>query len=63
VQDLYDPAAFDAKLEEVLEYHNFVLVNYLGGKAVDAAQVRDQLAKLKAQLFGASGDEALQPPV
>ena len=28
-----------------------------------AAQVRDQLAKLKAQLFGASGDEALQPPV
>lgn len=28
-----------------------------------AAQVRDQLAKLKAQLFGASGEEALQPPV
>ncbi|NYE22553.1 adenylosuccinate synthase [Pigmentiphaga litoralis] len=46
VQDLYDPAAFDAKLEEVLEYHNFVLVNYLGGKAVDAAQVRDQAMAL-----------------
>ncbi|WP_420225250.1 adenylosuccinate synthase [Pigmentiphaga litoralis] len=46
VQDLYDPAAFDAKLEEVLEYHNFVLVNYLGGKAVDAAEVRDQAMAL-----------------
>lgn len=46
VQDLYDPAAFDAKLEEVLEYHNFVLVNYLGGKAVDASQVRDQAMAL-----------------
>jgi adenylosuccinate synthase len=46
VQDLYDPAAFDAKLEEVLEYHNFVLVNYLGGKAVDAEQVRDQAMAL-----------------
>ncbi|CAG9184418.1 excinuclease ABC subunit UvrB [Cupriavidus pinatubonensis] len=28
-----------------------------------AAQVRDQLAKLKAQLFGASGEEAPMPPV
>ncbi|CAG2129775.1 excinuclease ABC subunit UvrB [Cupriavidus numazuensis] len=28
-----------------------------------AAQVRDQLAKLKAQLFGASGEEAPLPPV
>jgi excinuclease ABC subunit B len=27
-----------------------------------AAQVRDQLAKLKAQLFGASGEEAPLPP-
>jgi adenylosuccinate synthase len=46
VQDLYDQATFDAKLEEVLDYHNFVLVNYLGAQAVDAAQVRDQAMAL-----------------
>jgi len=46
VQDLYDPAAFDAKLEEALDYHNFVLTNYLGAQAVDAAQVRDQAMAL-----------------
>ena len=46
VQDLYDPAAFDAKLEEVLDYHNFVLTQYLGAPAVDAAMVRDQAMAL-----------------
>ena len=46
VQDLYDPASFDAKLEEALDYHNFVLTQYLGAQAVDAAQVRDQAMAL-----------------
>ncbi len=46
VQDLYDIASFDAKLEEALDYHNFVLTNYLGAAAVDAAQVRDQAMAL-----------------
>ncbi|VCU69755.1 Adenylosuccinate synthetase [Pigmentiphaga humi] len=46
VQDLYDPATFDAKLEEALDYHNFVLTQYLGAQAVDAAQVRDQAMAL-----------------
>ncbi|MDX3905393.1 MAG: adenylosuccinate synthase [Pigmentiphaga sp.] len=46
VQDLYDPAAFDAKLEEALDYHNFVLTNYLGAQAIDAAEVRDQAMTL-----------------
>ncbi|MBX6318585.1 adenylosuccinate synthase [Pigmentiphaga sp.] len=46
VQDLYDPATFDAKLEEALDYHNFVLTNYLGAQAVDPAQVRDQAMAL-----------------
>ena len=46
VQDLFDPARFDEKLEEVLDYHNFVLTQYLGGEAVSAAQVRDQAMAL-----------------
>ncbi|MPS28565.1 adenylosuccinate synthase [Pigmentiphaga sp.] len=46
VQDLYDPVSFEAKLEEVLDYHNFVLTQYLGAQAVDAAQVRDQAMAL-----------------
>lgn len=42
VQDLYDEAQFAAKLEEVLEYHNFVLTQYLGGEAVDFKKVLDE---------------------
>ena len=46
VQDLYDPAIFDEKLAEVLDFHNFVLTGYLGAKAISAAQVRDQAMAL-----------------
>jgi adenylosuccinate synthase len=46
VQDLYDPAIFDEKLAEVLDFHNFVLTQYLGGKAVSADEVRDQAMAL-----------------
>ncbi|MEO6984342.1 MAG: adenylosuccinate synthase [Paralcaligenes sp.] len=46
VQDLYDPAVFDAKLAEVLDYHNFVLTQYLGAKAISADEVRDQAMAL-----------------
>ena len=46
VQDLFNPAEFDAKLEEVLDYHNFVLTKYLGAEAVSAELVRDQAMKL-----------------
>lgn len=46
VQDLYDPAAFDAKLAEVLDYHNFVLTQYLGAKAISADEVRDKAMAL-----------------
>lgn len=42
VQDLYDEALFDEKLEAVLDYHNFVLTNYYGADAVDFQQVKDQ---------------------
>ncbi|CAM4072824.1 adenylosuccinate synthase [Kerstersia similis] len=42
VQDLYDEAHFAAKLEEVLDYHNFMLTQYLGADAVDFQKVLDE---------------------
>lgn len=50
VQDLYDPAIFDEKLNEALDYHNFVLTQYLGAQAVSAAEVRDQAMMLGEQI-------------
>ncbi len=50
VQDLYDPVIFEEKLAEVLDYHNFVLTQYLGGVAVSADQVRDQAMSLAPAL-------------
>jgi len=50
VQDLYDPKAFDAKLEELLDFHNFVLTRYLGADAVSFDEVRDQAMALAAEL-------------
>ncbi|WMD23115.1 adenylosuccinate synthase [Achromobacter seleniivolatilans] len=46
VQDLFNPALFDEKLAEVLDYHNFVLTKYLGAEAVSANEVRDQAMAL-----------------
>lgn len=44
--DLQDPARFEAKLREVLEYHNFALVNYYKVSAIDPDQVlADTLAR------------------
>ncbi|MGE4369606.1 MAG: adenylosuccinate synthase [Burkholderiaceae bacterium] len=42
VQDLFSPQLFEQKLNELLDYHNFVLTQYLGGTAIDARQVLDQ---------------------
>ncbi|AKQ56728.1 adenylosuccinate synthase [Bordetella hinzii] len=46
VQDLFTPDIFDAKLAEVLDYHNFVLTKYLGAEPVSANEVRDQAMAL-----------------
>ena len=35
VGDLFNPEQFKEKLKEVLEYHNFTLVNYFKAEAVD----------------------------
>src|SRR3546814_551424 len=50
VQDLYDPDIFDEKLAEVLDYHNFVLTQYLGAKAISATEVHDQMMAIAPQI-------------
>ena len=42
VSDLLHRERFAAKLGEVLDYHNFVLVNYYKDKALDFQQILDQ---------------------
>ena len=44
------PERFSAKLEESLEYHNFVLTKYLGASAVDFAKTRDEALQLGSRL-------------
>lgn len=41
VYDLFYPERFSEKLREVMDYHNFVLTQYLGAKAVDFNQQYD----------------------
>ncbi len=42
VQDLLDPPGFAAKLEALLEFHNFMLVNYYKRDPVPFAETRDE---------------------
>jgi len=60
VQDLFAPARFKEKLAEALDFHNFVLVNYLGAKAVDGAAVAEQTLALAADIAPMVGDVASQ---
>jgi adenylosuccinate synthase len=46
VQDLFDPEGFRAKVDEVLDLHNFVLTKYLGAQAVSVQEVVDQAMTL-----------------
>jgi adenylosuccinate synthase len=50
VQDLLDPPRFSAKLEPLVEYHNFVLTQYLGAKAIDYGKTRDDMLALAPRL-------------
>jgi adenylosuccinate synthase len=43
VQDLFAPAAFAERLRENLDFHNFVLTQYLGAAAVDFQQTLDAM--------------------
>ncbi|ANH72800.1 adenylosuccinate synthase [Ralstonia insidiosa] len=43
VQDLFDPAYFAERLRENLDFHNFVLTQYLNHPALDFQQVLDEM--------------------
>ncbi len=45
-QDLFDPPRFEEVVREALDYHNFVLVNYLGAAPYDLRQVVDDALRL-----------------
>ena len=50
VRDLMVPERFAAKLEPLMDFHNFVLTKYLGAKAVDFASTRDDALALAPRL-------------
>jgi adenylosuccinate synthase len=50
VQDLFNPVLFAEKLAEVLQYHNFVLTQYLGAQPVSVKEVCDQAMALAPAL-------------
>jgi len=50
LQDLFAPARFEAKLVDLLDFHNFVLTRYFGVQPVDASRVRDETLALAPRL-------------
>jgi len=56
VQDLLRPKRFAEKLAEILDYHNFVLKNYLGAETVDFQQTLDGAMAIAPRLTGMIAD-------
>jgi len=50
LQDLFHPERFALKLKELLDFHNFVLVNYFHAKPVDYQKTFDETMKLARQI-------------
>ncbi|VVE82080.1 adenylosuccinate synthase [Pandoraea sputorum] len=50
VQDLFDPKAFAERLRENLDYHNFVLTQYLGAPAVDFEETLNKMLSYAERL-------------
>ena len=50
VRDLMVPERFAAKLEPLMDFHNFVLTKYLSAKPVDFARTRDEALALAPRL-------------
>jgi len=48
--DLLDTVSFAEKLKELVDYHNFMLVNYYHAEAVDYQQTLDEALKLGEQI-------------
>jgi len=56
VDDLLHRERFAAKLGEVLDYHNFVLVNYYRGETLDFQQILDEQMAYAEQIGPMVGD-------
>lgn len=56
VLDLFYPELFAEKLRENLDYHNFVLTQYLGGEAVDFQQTYDASMAIVDRVLPLVGD-------
>lgn len=56
VGDLFDEAGFRAKLEEIMDYHNFVLENYFHAKPVGLEETLDASLAYAGQLKPMVGD-------
>ena len=50
LNDLLSPGRFSAKLEQLLDFHNFVLTRYLGAEPVDFEKTRDDALALAPRL-------------
>lgn len=50
LQDLLNEKRFSSKLEELLDYHNFVLTKYLGAQPVQFAETRDDALAFRDRL-------------
>ncbi|MBE3032850.1 MAG: adenylosuccinate synthetase, partial [Actinobacteria bacterium] len=50
VQDLFDPAYFAERLRENLDFHNFVLTQYLNHPALDFQQTLDEMLSYAGRL-------------
>lgn len=56
VGDLFNMDHFKARLEEVMEYHNFTLVNYFKVDAVDYQEVLDGVVAIRDRLLAMVDD-------
>ncbi|HKA41189.1 MAG TPA: adenylosuccinate synthase [Burkholderiales bacterium] len=50
LQDLFHPDRFGLKLKELLDFHNFVLVNYFRAKPVDYRKTLDETMQLAEEI-------------
>ncbi|NDU86353.1 MAG: adenylosuccinate synthase [Ferrovum sp.] len=50
VQDIFHPGTLDAKLRDLLDYHNFVLTRYFSAPAVELEVVRDEALRWAEKL-------------
>lgn len=56
IQDLFDPTNFAAKLEKVLDFHNFVLKNYYHASTVDFQKTLDDILSLSERIKPMAAD-------